>query len=69
MKYSIAALLSLLAVSTSSTANVPLINGGSFEDELLGLEFHSWLEQHGKDYTAPHEKELRFRVWKQNHGK
>eukprot|EP00545_Synedropsis_sp_CCMP1620_P011981 CAMPEP_0119010412 /NCGR_PEP_ID=MMETSP1176-20130426/4986_1 /TAXON_ID=265551 /ORGANISM="Synedropsis recta cf, Strain CCMP1620" /LENGTH=356 /DNA_ID=CAMNT_0006963065 /DNA_START=110 /DNA_END=1180 /DNA_ORIENTATION=+ len=65
MKYSIVALLTLLA-ATTSTADVPQ-NAASFAQELMGIEFHSWTEQHGKLYNTPHEKELRFQVWQQNH--
>lgn len=40
----------------------------SFETELMDIEFHSWIETHGKVYTCTHEKAKRFDIWKRNHG-
>ena len=40
----------------------------SFETELLGIQFDSWAETHGKVYTCMHSKAKKFEVWRKNHG-
>lgn len=44
------------------------IDKALFEQELLGLEFDAWAEEHGKEYEHTKEKARRFEIWRDNHG-
>lgn len=45
------------------------IDKALFEQELLGLEFDSWTQDHGKEYEHTKEKARRFEIWRDNHAK
>lgn len=63
MKY-----LAIFAFLASAAASSLRLDTASFEAELMGIEFHSWTEVHGKEYNCEHEKAKRFDIYRKNHG-
>jgi hypothetical protein len=49
-----------------ATSNV--LDANSFENELMSIQFHEWIDTYHKVYTCDHAKVKRFEVWKENHG-
>ena len=63
MKY-----LAIFAFLASAAASSLRLDATSFESELMGIEFLSWTEVHGKEYSCEHEKAKRFDIYRKNHG-
>lgn len=59
--------VSIFAFLASSVAASGL-DQYSFETELMGIQFNTWADAHGKVYTCEHAKAKRFEIWRKNHG-
>lgn len=58
--------VSIFAFLASSVAASGL-DQSSFEMELMGIQFNTWADAHGKVYTCEHSKAKRFEIWRKNH--